>query len=90
MFDVRQVWRWLVGGTEAPSSDLTLGADDEPDEIERPWLRSWDHLPKRTAGSDFTRADYRAARKRALEVARATLGDDLWAEFQRDLPGAAV
>jgi len=30
--------------------------------LERPWLRRWDHLPKRRAGADFTRADYAAAR----------------------------
>ena len=42
--------------------------------LERPWLRTWNHLPKRSAGADFTRADYAAARARAREVARATLG----------------
>ena len=31
----------------------------------------------------FTRADYAAARARAREVARATLGDALWAQLQR-------
>ena len=51
--------------------------------LERPWLRTWKHLPKRSAGSDFTRADYAAARTRAREVARATLGDALWAQLQR-------
>jgi len=51
--------------------------------LERPWRRTWDHLPKRSAGADFTRADYAAARARAREVARATLGDALWAQLQR-------
>ena len=51
--------------------------------LERPWRRTWDHLPKRSAGADFTRADYAAARTRAREVARATLGDTLWAQLQR-------
>ena len=51
--------------------------------LERPWRRTWDHLPKRSAGPDFTRADYAAARTRAREVARATLGDALWAQLQR-------
>ena len=46
--------------------------------LERPWLARWDHLPKRSAGPGFTRADYAEARLRAREVARATLGDDLW------------
>jgi hypothetical protein len=50
--------------------------------IERPWRRTWDHLPKRSAGADFTRADYAAARTRAREVARATLGEVLWAQLQ--------
>ena len=58
--------------------------------LERPWLRTWTHLPKRSAGSDFTRADYAVARARAREVARATLGEALWAQLQRqgylDLP----
>jgi hypothetical protein len=51
--------------------------------LERPWLRSWNHLPKRSAGSDFTRADYAEARARARAVARATLGEELWAQLQR-------
>ena len=59
-------------------------ADEDGDDLERPWLYSWEHLPKRTAGSDFSRADYRAARKRAIEVARTTLGDELWSDLQRD------
>ena len=41
-------------------------------------------MPKRSAGSDFSRSDYRAARKRAIEVARTTLGDDVWANLQHD------
>src|SRR5207248_3495760 len=51
--------------------------------LERPWRRTWDHLPKRSAGADFNRADYAAARARAREVARTTLGDALWAQLQR-------
>ena len=51
--------------------------------IERPWRRRWDHLPKRSAGASMTRADYRVARERAREVARATLGDELWQTLQR-------
>ena len=57
----------------------TLGAPA----LERPWLRTWGHLPKRSAGADFTRADYAEARARARVVARATLGEDLWAQLQR-------
>jgi hypothetical protein len=52
-------------------------------EIERPWLRRWDALPKRSAGPDYTRMDYAEARRRAREVARTTLGDELWARLRR-------
>ena len=82
MADLSVVWRWLFGG----------GREASPysDGVERPWLRRWDHLPKRSAGLDFTRSDYREARERALEVARGTLGDQLWDELQQqgylDLP----
>jgi hypothetical protein len=38
---------------------------------------------ERSAGADFTRADYAAARARAREVARTTLGEALWAQLQR-------
>src|SRR5215470_12183356 len=51
--------------------------------IERPWLARWDHLPKRSAGPGFSLADYAEARRRAREVARATLGEELWADLQR-------
>jgi hypothetical protein len=64
---------------------------EEPDaELERPWLQGWDHLPKRSAGAGFSRADYAAARRKAREVAEATLGPELWETLQRqshlDLP----
>lgn len=66
------------------------GASGGEAPLERPWLRRWDYLPKRSAGLDFRREDYRQARARAEEVARATLGDKLWREVQRtghlDLP----
>lgn len=64
----------------------------EPDAatVERPWLRRWEHLPKRSAGPGFSRADYADARQRAREVARLTLGDELWnlvqAQGHLDLP----
>ena len=51
--------------------------------LERPWLRTWDHLPKRSAGADFRRADYAEAHARARAVARATLGEELWAQLRR-------
>lgn len=52
--------------------------------VEMPWRHRWDHLPKRTAGFGFTRNDYRAARRRAEEVARATLGEERWRRLKRD------
>ncbi len=58
--------------------------------VELPWARQWYHVPKRSAGSDFTRADYRAAHANAREIARATLGEELWDRAQEqgylDLP----
>lgn len=55
----------------------------EPAELERPWRQRWGHVPKRSAGFDFSPRDYRQARARAREVASTTLGDDLWRQLQR-------
>jgi hypothetical protein len=64
--------------------------DAEDDGVERPWRHRWDHLPKRSAGFGFSDRDYAAARSRAEEVARLTLGDEVWGRVQRvghvDLP----
>src|SRR5579875_3911503 len=68
-------WRRLLGLPDAPGEP----ADGE---VERPWLARWDYLPKRSAGPGFSRSDYATARRRAREVARSTLGDELWAEAQ--------
>jgi hypothetical protein len=85
---VARFWNWLrrlwgLPHTEPISSD-----------IERPWLRRWDHLPKRSAGDGFTNADYDAAHVRARAVARATLGDELYEQLQRqgylDLPSQII
>ena len=81
MADLGVVWRWLFGGNDTPPPG---GVECDPPLLERPWLSRWDRLPKRSAGSDFSRADYRLARERGLEVARATLGEDLWARLERD------
>lgn len=82
MFDLGRIWRWLILADPDPREASEGGASGD---LEQPWLRSsWEHLPKRSAGWDFTRADYREARKRAQEVAQTTLGDDLWADLQRD------
>jgi hypothetical protein len=72
---VRAWWRRCCGRPD--------GVEPGTPPLERPWLRTWSHLPKRSAGSDFSRTDYAAARIRAREVARATLGDVLWAQLQR-------
>lgn len=58
--------------------------DDADEPVEMPWRHSWDHLPKRSAGFGFTHADYVAARRRAEEVARSTLGEKLWNQLRRD------
>ena len=85
---IKTALRWLVVGPDAP-----WDADHEPDPpsgLERPWRHRWDHLPKRSAGFGFTQRDYREARRRAEEVARLTLGNDLWTRLRRvgylDLP----
>ena len=79
--------RWLVVGPAAP--DDGDGIDEAPG-LERPWRHRWDHLPKRSAGFGFTQRDYRESRRRAEEVARLTLGEDLWGRVRRvgylDLP----
>ena len=54
------------------------------DPVELPWRHRWDHLPKRTAGFGFSHRDYEAARRRAEEVARTTLGEALWRQLRRD------
>lgn len=82
LFDISRVWRWLICADPVDAGDAARRAGD--DDLEQPWLRSWDHLPKRSAGYDFSRADYRDARRRALEVAQITLGDELWHDLQRD------
>ena len=58
-------------------------AADPRAELELPWTRHWFGVPKRSAGPDFRREDYRTARANAREVARATLGEDLWAQLQQ-------
>jgi hypothetical protein len=80
--DLLTWWRRLLGAT-APAGDAPLA---------RPWLGRWDHLPTRSAGRDFSRADYQLARQRAEETARATLGEELWERLERqgylDVPSA--
>lgn len=68
--------RWLFG---------SLAPDEQPADlnIERPWRRRWDQLPKRSAGNDFSRDDYASARVLAREVAQTTLGQEAWYALQR-------
>ena len=77
-------WRRLRG----------LLTEDEQSGIERPWLRGWDHLPKRTAGPGFGHTEYEEAYRRAREVAQTTLGVERWLELQRqgylDLPSRLI
>ena len=53
-----------------------------PAALELPWQQRWEFLPKRSAGRDFSRQDYEDARRRAREIARITLGEELWAQLQ--------
>ena len=85
------IWRRLIGrGNEAIVAAPSVAAPADDSELEQPWLGRWEHLPKRSAGHDFSRDDYRLARDRAKEVARTTLGDEAWAKLGRhghlDLP----
>ena len=62
----------------------------ENDDLELPWQRRWHHVPKRSAGPDFRREDYRRARANARLVAQSTLGPELWGQLRSqgylDLP----
>jgi hypothetical protein len=66
---------WLRG--RAPATTTVEGP------LELPWRHRWDHLPKRTAGFGFSHREYADARRRAEEVARATLGEPRWSQLQR-------
>lgn len=80
-------WRRLLRLPEHEEEQAPLA-------LERPWLKRWDHLPKRSAGLGFSRADYAEARRRACDVARATLGDALWEQLEEqgylDLPSQQI
>lgn len=74
------LWRRL--GLSPASMEDAIAVDGGG--LERPWRTSWEHLPKRSAGSDFTHDDYAEARTRAASVARATLGDEQWESLLRE------
>jgi hypothetical protein len=91
----RRLLDWLRQEWDEPAAEaLSFARDDLPeansDAVEFPWRYGWDHLPKRTAGFGFSGRDYHAARARAEEIARLTLGDEVWARVRRtgyvDLP----
>lgn len=73
-------WRWLVFGPASYWDESLPQIPDDVGGVERPWRHRWDHLPKRSAGSGYSRDDYREARVRAEEVARLTLGEGLWSQ----------
>lgn len=72
---------WLLLPESAARGGSTL-LDERG--IEHPWRLAWDGLPKRSAGPGFTADDYREARRRAEEVARLTVGDEVWERVLRD------
>ena len=78
-----RLWRWLML-LDRPEPRIAESEDETNRPLERPWRYRWDHLPKRSAGFGFTARDYRAARQRAEEVARLTLGEATWARVRRD------
>ncbi|HZS92219.1 MAG TPA: hypothetical protein VFE42_32630 [Chloroflexota bacterium] len=71
---------WRCRRSEANSEECA------PDSVERPWG------PRRWSGA-LSSAERRQARERAIEVARLTVGAEVWAAFMRDgyidLPSAA-
>ena len=79
---LRGLWQRLLAWDLLPTPGPEGARRDGP--VERPWRYYWDHLPKRTAGADFSARDYQEARQRAEEVARTTLGDELWQRLMMD------
>jgi hypothetical protein len=77
-------WEWVAPGEAFPPIGDADLPDAHDDAVERPWRHHWDHLPKRTAGFGFTAPAYAAARRRAEEVARLTLGASVWERVRRD------
>ena len=76
----RRLLDWLRQGLDEPDDAIEARGSELPDArsdaVEWPWRYRWDHLPKRSAGFGFSGRDYDAARARAEEIARLTLGDD--------------
>lgn len=75
---LRRFRRWVRGvfrPSHPPGSDRS--------ELERPWLINWQWVPKRSAGPGFGPRDYARARVRGAEVARSTLGEEVWERLRR-------
>jgi hypothetical protein len=86
----RAWWRRILSLDPTSDGDDPYRGEPAATAVERPWRKRWDMLPKRSAGRGFSSADYAAARRRAREVARITLGEELWHRLQNqgylDLP----
>jgi hypothetical protein len=85
----RRLLSWLRQGWDEPCDGTwVLDRSNPPaadsDAVEWPWRHRWDHLPMHSAGVGFSGRDYDAARERAEEIARLTLGDDVWTRVRRD------
>jgi hypothetical protein len=85
----RRLLAWLRQGMDDPFDATVFAGNETPpdahsDVLERPWRHYWDHLPKRSAGFGFTERDYESARQRAEEIARITVGDEVWSQVRRD------
>jgi len=85
----RRLLAWVRQDADEPWDRFPPAGDDDlpdahSDAVERPWRHRWDHLPKRSAGFGFTAPDYAAARSRAEEVARLTVGPEVWTRVTRD------
>ena len=84
----RRLRDWLRDAWAEPLDDASASGDGAPpvaerDVVEFPWRHRWEFLPKRTAGFGFTSRDYEAARVRAEEIARITVGDEIWTRVRR-------
>src|SRR5215211_7937660 len=82
----RALRRWFGGVDDRVENDAwaaLFGPSGGSSRLELPWRHRWDHLPKRSAGFGFSSRDYEAARERAEEIARLTLGEDLWTRIGR-------
>src|SRR5579871_1661855 len=82
---LRKAWQRLVNLATVEDGQAELP-------LEQPWLKPRHWPASRLAGPGFSALDYRLARQRAIEVARLTLGEEVWAQFQRqhylDVPSA--